>query len=160
MNGICRWCGERRNIDNREHSSMDTSPGKRCCNSDGPHIYQPIMRHFDQRLSVVLHVFCSAELVSVKDYNKLCINLYVFLLKSFPCTTQEPRTWIGITPSLHKLLGHSWELIEINDEHSLKNWDEFGVVKTEIVFTTLILNTLDSLQFSMEFILAYNDLLN
>ena len=59
-----------------------------------PKNYQPIMRHLGQQLSVLLRVFCSAELVNVKEYKKMCINLYVFLLKSFPRATQEPGTWI------------------------------------------------------------------
>ena len=35
--------------------------------------------------------------------------------------------WISVPPSLHKLLAHSWELIELNDGRGLKCFDESGL---------------------------------
>ena len=34
---------------------------------------------------------------------------------------------VKVTPSLHQLLAHAWELIEINDGHGLKSWSEEGI---------------------------------
>ena len=35
--------------------------------------------------------------------------------------------WISVPPSLHKLLAHSWELIDLNDGRGLKCFDESGL---------------------------------
>ena len=35
--------------------------------------------------------------------------------------------WISVSPTLHKLLAHSWELIKMNDGHGLKCFDESGL---------------------------------
>ena len=82
-----------------------------------PAAYQATMK-FGQQLSVILRVLCSSELVNVKDYKKLCTELYFFLIRSFPRVIKKhlPGPWISITPSLHKLLAHSWELIELNGD--------------------------------------------
>ena len=92
-----------------------------------PEQYQSIMSQFGQHLSVILRLFCSSEAINVKEYRKLCTNLYLFLLRSFPHISQKPGTWISITPSVHKLLGHSWELIILNEGCGLKNLDESGL---------------------------------
>ena len=49
-----------------------------------PKNYQQVMRQFGQHFSVIIRVFCSGGIANVQKYKKLCINLYVFLLKSFP----------------------------------------------------------------------------
>ena len=56
-------------------------------------------------------------------------RLYVFLIRRFPCITKQhlDGPWISITPSLHKLLSYSWELIELNDERGLRNLDKSGL---------------------------------
>ena len=99
--------------------------------------YQQIMRQFGQHLSVIIRVFCSGKTVNVKEYKKLCTTLYLFLLRSFPHVRNEPGTWISITPSVHKLLGHSWELIEMNEDCGLKNFDESGLEASNKVLRTI-----------------------
>lgn len=71
--------------------------------------------------------FCSSKTVDVQEYRKLCETLYLLYLQCFPSPKKNQDTWIRITPSLHKLLGHSWELIEHNDDSRLKNFDESGL---------------------------------
>ena len=34
---------------------------------------------------------------------------------------------MSITPTMHKLLGHTWELIEMNDSNGLGAFDESGL---------------------------------
>ena len=87
------------------------------------------MKKFGQQLSVIPRVLCSSELVNVKEYKKLCTELYLFLIRSFPRVIKKhlPGPWISITPSLHKLLAHSWELIELNGDQGLRNLDESGL---------------------------------
>ena len=55
------------------------------------------------QLSVILNIFNSSQLVSTSDLEKLCEDTYLLVLDSFP--------WASITPTLHKLLAHSEELI-------------------------------------------------
>ena len=52
-----------------------------------------------------------------------------YLLESFKRITNKhlPGPWISITPSLHKVLAHSWELIENNDGYGLGSLDESGL---------------------------------
>ena len=92
-----------------------------------PGKYQPVMRQTGQYLSVIPRLFCSSKTVDVTEYRKLCETLYLLYLQSFPSPRKNEDTWVRITPSLHKLLGHSWELIELNDDCELKNLDESGL---------------------------------
>ena len=88
-----------------------------------------VFRHFGQQLSVIIRVMSSKEKVNIAKYKQSCTNLYVFLIESFPRITNKhkPGPWISITPSLHKLLAHSWELIEVNDGFGLGALDEAGL---------------------------------
>ena len=93
-----------------------------------PEKYQQVMRQIGQYLSVILRLFSSSKTIDVTEYRKLCTTLYLLYLQSFPSPhNTEKQTWISITPSLHKLLGHSWELIELNADCGLKNFDETGL---------------------------------
>ena len=49
----------------------------------------------------------------------VCIELHFLMLKKLP--------WISIRPTVHKLLGHSWELILQNNEKGLGSLDESGL---------------------------------
>ena len=95
------------------------------------------MKQFGQQLSVILRVFISSEMLNVQEYKELCTNLYLLLLRSFPLVQNEPGTWISITPSVHKLLGHSWELIEMNRDRGLKNFDESGLEGSNKILRTI-----------------------
>ena len=56
-------------------------------------------------------------------------KFYLFLYDSFPEQILRERSepWISITPSLHKLPGHSWEIIQINEGFGLGSLDESGM---------------------------------
>ena len=71
----------------------------------------------------------SKQSVNVEKYREYCMELYKFLILSFPRQVNKhlPGPWISITPSLHKLLAHSWELIELNGEQGLGSLDESGL---------------------------------
>ena len=86
-----------------------------------PEKYQQVMRQIGQYLSVILRLFSSSKTIYVTEDRKLCTTLYLLYLQSFPSPHKtEHQTWISITPSLHKCLGHSWELIELNADCRLK----------------------------------------
>ena len=94
-----------------------------------PERLQSIMASYGQKLSVILRIISSSEFVNVKKYKQLCTDLYMFLVQSFQRVTNKHLTgpWISITPSLHKLLAHSWELIEMNGDQGLRKLDESGL---------------------------------
>ena len=98
-----------------------------------PERFQGVMTQIGQYLSVVLRLFSSSKDVNVAEFKKICTSLYLLYLESFPpqkkskSTQPTHLTWVSISPSLHKLLGHSWELIEMNGNCGLKAWDESGL---------------------------------
>ena len=87
------------------------------------------MEVLGQRLSIILRVLSSKRKVNVEKYKEYCIETNVFLLSQFPRVIYKdlPGPWISITPSVHKVLAHSWELIQHNDGHGLGNLDESGL---------------------------------
>ena len=71
------------------------------------------------QLAAILRIFNSSQLVKTADLGKLCKDTYLLVLYSFP--------WASITPTLHKLLAHSKELIwETNSGYGLKCFSEEG----------------------------------
>ena len=91
--------------------------------------YKDIMKQYGQQLSVIIRIVSCNEIINVQDLKKLCTELYLFLIQSFPRVTDKhvEGPWISITPSLHKLLAHSWELIELNGDRGLRRLDESGL---------------------------------
>ena len=91
---------------------------------------EAVLRYGEQ-LAVILRVFCSSESVNVQQYKDFCTQLYLHLIDSFPRQRRSEKNlagpWISITPTLHKLLAHSWELIELNNSEGLKRLDESGM---------------------------------
>ena len=71
------------------------------------------------QLAAILKIFKSSQLVNTSDFGKLCRDTYLLMLDSFP--------WASITPTLHKLLAHSEQLIrETNSGYGLKSFSEEG----------------------------------
>ena len=87
------------------------------------------MEILGQRLSIILRVLSSKRKVDVEKYKQYCIDTNVLFITEFPRVihTDLPGPWISITPSVHKVLAHSWELIQHNDGHGLGNLDESGL---------------------------------
>ena len=91
------------------------------------------MTQIGQYISVILRLFSSSENIDVQEYKKVCTILYLLYLESFPTQSKKklPQPvdlmWISVSPTLHKLLAHSWELIEMNDGCGLKCFDESGL---------------------------------
>ena len=85
-----------------------------------PKEYQQVMRQIGQYLSVILRLFSSSKAIDDTAYRTLHTTLYLLYLQGFPSPHKnEQHTWIRIILSLHKLLGHSWELIGLNDDCGL-----------------------------------------
>ena len=82
--------------------------------------YHDPLRKIQSNLSAILRIFgCSRE-INTDQLDIICRETYIFILTQFP--------WANISPSLHKLLAHSTELIkECNDGYGLKSFSEEGV---------------------------------
>ena len=67
--------------------------------------------------------------INVEEYRKMSTKFNIFLLTRFPRQIDKhlPGPWISITPSLHKVVAHSWELIQLDDSFGLGNLDESGL---------------------------------
>ena len=74
---------------------------------------------YGQMLSVCLRIVESLAQVNIDSFKEYCKNTYMHLIDTLP--------WVSITPTLHKLLGHSWELISLNEGVGLKRLDESGM---------------------------------
>ena len=71
-------------------------------------------------LSVILRVFNSSQEVETEKMDFLCKQTYELILTAFP--------WASITPSLHKMLAHSTELVsDCNDGYGLKEFSDEAV---------------------------------
>ena len=68
-------------------------------------------------LGDILRVYKSSRKLDICKLESICRDTYTFIIQSFP--------WVSITPSLHKLLAHSTELIaNLNDGCGLKLYSE------------------------------------
>ena len=85
---------------------------------DIPSSMQVILKGYGKRLAVILGVISSKKPIQLNFFKQYCIATYQFLIKSFPCTS--------VTPTVHKVLAHGWELIEKNDGCGLGSLDESG----------------------------------
>lgn len=100
-----------------------------------PEQYQLHMGEIGQYLSIILRLFSSSQRINVHKYKDLCTRVYLMWLQCF--RNKENKCWISITPSLHKLLAHSWELIQLNEDCGLKAWDESGLESNNKVLRTI-----------------------
>ena len=100
-----------------------------------PDRFKSIMTQIGHYLSVILRLVSSSANIDVQEYKKVCTSLYLMYLESFPAPSKSKKRspqpvdlmWISVPPTLHKLLAHSWELIEMNGSCGLKCFDESGM---------------------------------
>ena len=72
-----------------------------------------------QTCAIVLVINSQKRKVMIDIFRELCINTYLKMRKAFP--------WAIISPSLHRILGHSWERIDMNSKFGLGNESEEGL---------------------------------
>ena len=78
------------------------------------------------RICVILSVYTSKykDVVNTALFRVFCEETYYFILNSF----QNSETkWINISPTLHMLLAHSWEIIENHNNTGLGEYSETGL---------------------------------
>ena len=101
---------------------------------DIPMSMQVILKEYGKRLAVILRVISSKKKIDVDFFKQYCTATYLFLIESFPDKANgrnnpnvQPRPWISITSTVHKVLAHGWELIEKNNDCGLGSLDESGL---------------------------------
>jgi hypothetical protein len=72
-----------------------------------------------QLCAVVLLLNSQKRKIQLDVFRALCTDTYLEIRKSFP--------WAIISPSIHRILGHSWERIEMNQYFGLGNESEEGL---------------------------------
>ena len=77
------------------------------------------MLEYSTNLSHILRALSSGQHVNLEAYANLCTESYLLLVRKLP--------WISIVPTVHKLLAHSAELIELNNGCGLRAWSEEGI---------------------------------
>ena len=84
------------------------------------------LAQFLLKLCVILSVYNknSKGEITVNLYKGLCAENYDLLQTSFNNTDTK---WINISPTIHMLLAHSWELIAINENCSLGEYEKLGL---------------------------------
>lgn len=107
------------NSENRNYL-IDQLPEKFRCN----------FRIFAQSLSIILRIINSTELVKVEVFKMFCIETYRFLIQNY--------SWVSVTPTIHKVLGHSWEVIEQNGSYGLGNLSEEGMEGCNKITSSLV----------------------
>ena len=75
--------------------------------------FSGILSKLHTQLSAILRIINSDRRINTEEFGSLCKDTYLLILDSFP--------WANITPSLHKLLAHSEEILrEMNSGYGLK----------------------------------------
>ena len=76
------------------------------------------------RLWIIVRLYTSKEQIKVEQFKSFCLPTYNLILNSF---NNETSKWINISPTVHALLGHSWELIANNEGKGLGDYSEGGL---------------------------------
>ena len=81
--------------------------------------FSGILSKLHTQLSVILRIINSDRRINTEEFGILCTDTYLLIHDSFP--------WASITPSLHKVLAHSEEILrEMNSGYGLKCFSEEG----------------------------------
>ena len=86
--------------------------------------YQDDFRELIARCWIVVKVYNSTQKVNVPEFKSFCLDTYNLILD---CFDNQRTKWINISPTVHALLAHSWELIEGNDCNGLGAFTESGL---------------------------------
>lgn len=87
-----------------------------------PNHRRPHLEKIMRNIAITLRVATSTQ--KVKDlggYKDFCLATYRDILTTYPYPV------VHLAPSVHKLLGHAWELIECNDGYGLGILSEGGI---------------------------------
>ena len=77
-----------------------------------PQRFQSDFRELLCTLWIAVKVYTHKEQVNSTEYKTFCLDTYHHLLNSF----NNESKWISISPTVHSLLAHGWELIAFNGD--------------------------------------------
>ena len=93
-----------------------------------PPRFQSDMIELLNRLWVLISVYTSKPKddleVNTTLYGELCVETYDLIIN---CFKNSDYKWINVSPTLHMLLAHSWEIIEMNNNKGLGEYSESGL---------------------------------
>ena len=78
------------------------------------------------KIWVIIKIYTSKEKVNVSEFKQFCLDVYYHILNSF---NNKESHWINVSPTVHALSAHSWELIRNNGGVGLGN-SQRGVLST------------------------------
>ena len=93
-----------------------------------PPRFQSDMVELLNRLWVIISIYTSKPKddleVNTTLYGELCVETYDLIIN---CFENSITKWINVSPTLHMLLAHSWEIIEMNKNQGLGDYSETGL---------------------------------
>ena len=97
--------------------------GRRVLASLVPDIYRSAMEEVLLRIWLIVYIYNSNEEVD-EYFSEFCNETCIILLTSF---NGNDELWIYLTPTLHGILHHTWELIQANDNFGLQEFSESAI---------------------------------
>ena len=88
-----------------------------------PQRFQSDFRELLCRLWIAVKVYTHKEQVNSIEYKTFGLDTYHHLLNSF----NSESKWISISPTVHSLLAHGWELIALNGDKGMGEYTEGGL---------------------------------
>ena len=79
-----------------------------------------------RRIWICVRVYTSCEPVKVEEYKAFSLDTYKLILTGFDNSDGKTQ-WINISPTVHSLLAHGWELIMANNSRGLGEYTEQGL---------------------------------
>ena len=92
-----------------------------------PQRFQEAYRTLLCRLWVIVKIYTSQRKVDIGQFKEFCLDTYNYILMNFNNNSAETKRWISISPTVHALLAHSWELIANNDGKGCGEFSESGL---------------------------------
>ena len=86
-----------------------------------PERFQEALHDCITRSYVITKLYNSTYKIDVDAYKEFCVDTKKKLLTSF---NGNARSWIYLTPTVHGVLEHAWELVEANEEKGLMAYTE------------------------------------
>ena len=93
-----------------------------------PPRFQPDIVELLNRLWIIISLYTSKPRdnleINTTLYGELCVETYDLIINCFENSNSK---WINVSPTLHMMLAHSWEIIEMNNNKGLGEYSESGL---------------------------------
>ena len=88
-----------------------------------PQRFQEDFRELLCRIWVAVKVYTSTSKVNSTQFRNFCLDTYALVFNKF---NNEPK-WISVSPTVHSLLAHGWEVITNHDDTGMGEFTESGL---------------------------------